>query len=121
MSDKYNPVDALECEICGELYTSPTLAEKCYNKCYTYKLMKEIAELRLRGGVHNADIEHTKSEIASMIGDLEEARGELEDMYGDDCDHREAMKTVQKNGGTYCHECSEEVNNFPEDPEVYSL
>lgn len=121
MSEKYEKVAAFRCGVCGELHTSPALAENCYVECHARRLMEEIAELRLRGGVNDADTEHMKSERASMLDDLEEARDELEAMFGDDCDHNECMKQVQVDGGTYCHECDEQVNELPEDPQTFTL
>jgi len=121
MSDKYKKTSAYECEICGDLHDHPSLAEKCYTQCYLYRLFEEIAELRIRGGQTEADHEHTKLEMAAMIEDLEEARDALEAEYGDDCNHGEYMKHIQTEGGIYCADCGEQVNDYPEDPETFTL
>jgi hypothetical protein len=86
-----------------------------------YQLFEQIAELRIRGGQTEADHEHVKLEIASMVEDLEETKDKLDERFGDCCNHGEHLKYVMTEGGIFCQRCGEEVNEYPKDPEVFTL
>lgn len=121
MSDRYRKVDAYKCEECGDLYDHPSLAEKCSKQDQMLRLAREIAELRIRGDIYEGKHPHTKIEVGAIIDKLKEERDELEEQFGDECDHMEAMKDVMVDGGVYCHECKEQVNEYPKEVETVNL
>lgn len=118
MSERYSKAEAYKCSECGELHDHPALAGKCSRKDELYRLFEEIAELRIRGGICEGEHEHTKLEVSEMIETIQEYRDELEEIFGDGCDHGEYMKHVQTEGGVYCAECDEVVNEHPKDPQT---
>lgn len=120
--DKYTKKDAFECNICGERYDHPSLASRCWRGCKLREVAYEIAELRIRGGIGRSDVEHPHNEVSKMIELFEEQRDVLEEQFGDDCDHMEAMKEVDPyEGGVYCVECQEKVNEHPKDPQTITI
>lgn len=122
VSDRYRKTEAYECSGCGELHDHPSLAEKCSKKDELYRLANEIAELRIRGGICEGDMEHSKIEVSAIIEEFREQRDDLEEQYGDDCDHDEVSKSIDAhNGGVYCTECGEKVNEYPKDPETFTI
>lgn len=120
MSDTYKETNVYECTECGDVYDHPSLAEKCATEDRFYKVAEEIAELRIRGGECTGH-EHSKLEVGEILDELREERDELEQKYGDDCDHGDYMKKVKADGGVYCSECGEMVNEHPKDPETFTL